>query len=164
MALVGMSHGTRRNESCHIDKCSVDRTAIITHENASCHTYKWAVTHLRMSHVTHRNESWHTDKSQSYYHILECDMLLVTVATHMNESCPTHMNESCPTHMNESCPTRMNESCPTHVKESRHTQMNESRPHDSFIWGGRDWFVGYGSTIWVWPNGVTPRTEEIGLK
>ena len=196
MALVGLSHGARRNESCHIDKCTVDCTAIIPLENASCHTCKWVVTHLRMSHATRRNESWHTDKSQSYYHTLECVMRLVTIATLMNESCPTHMNESCPTHMNESCPTHMNESCPTHmnescpahmnesrptdmnescpthmnesrpthVKESPHTQMNESWPHDSFIWVGRDLFVGHDSIIWVWQNGVTPRTEEIGLK
>ena len=53
---------------------------IYTHINMSCHTYEWAMSHIRMSHVTYENARHTKDR----------------VMSHMNESC--HMSAPCQTH------------------------------------------------------------------
>jgi len=59
-----MSHVTHMNESCHTYKWAMSHIWMshVTHMNESCHTYKWVMSHIWTSHVTHMNESCHTYK------------------------------------------------------------------------------------------------------
>jgi len=90
--LMTSRHTTPEEQTCNQKMAPHIWMRHVTHMNASCHTYEWAMSHIWMSHVTHMNESCHT---------YECVMSHIWMrrVTHRNASCDIEeckdVNESC---------------------------------------------------------------------
>jgi len=110
------------NASCHMYKW------VVSHMNESCRTYEWVMLHMWMSHVTHMNESCHT-----YEWVMS--HIWMSHVTHVDKAC--HAYEWVTSHIWMSHITRMNESCHTYEWIMSHMLSRFTHMKGLRLWMGR---------------------------
>jgi len=119
-----MSHVTHINASCHVYKWAMSHIWMsrVTQNNESCHTYEWVTSHVWMSRVTRMDESCHTYKwVVSYIQIQTC---VADSNTERTARAMSHISMSHVTHMNKSHHTYT--WVTLHISKSHFTHINTS--------------------------------------